>query len=291
VRPLRFAAIIATLTAVSILIGQSWLRSLDRQPAISLGRVAREGSQAVGVAITGLDRRVPHVSALPGAREAAKRIRKPVRPRARGSRLAAARRPVHTTVRPAQAAPSSLDTGVAIAVVATPASGIAPSPSPRTGSPKPVPKAAPKKPVPKKPVPKKPTTTTTTTTPKEPSPNPTPAPAPPPAPAPSPAPTAPPQAPPADPPLQPPVTPAKPQPVPAQPVPAQPVPQQPVPAQPVPQQPVPAQPVQSQPVPAQPATPVPAASTPDSSRPGWGYGDRNHEHTGPPGHGGKPGRR
>jgi hypothetical protein len=98
VRPLRFAAIIATLTAVSILIGQSWLRSLDRQPAISLGRVAREGSQAVGVAITGLDRRVPHVSALPGAREAAKRIRKPVRPRARGSRLAAARRPVHATV-------------------------------------------------------------------------------------------------------------------------------------------------------------------------------------------------
>jgi hypothetical protein len=39
--------------------------------------------------------------------------------------------------------------------------------------------------------------------------------------------------------------------------------------------------------PAIPATPVPPAVSSPSARPGWGKGDQNHDHTGPPGQSGK----
>lgn len=53
----------------------------------------------------------------------------------------------------------------------------------------------------------------------------------------------------------------------------------PPPASPPPQ-PAPAPP----PPPPPPAvTPTPVAAAPVSTRPGWGHGDKNHEHTGPPG--------
>ena len=59
-----------------------------------------------------------------------------------------------------------------------------------------------------------------------------------------------------------------------------------MPANPVPANPVPANPVPPNPVPADPVPPTeqPGPSTPVvEQRPGWGRGDDNHEHTGPPG--------
>jgi hypothetical protein len=46
VRPLRFATILATLTAIAILLGQLWLRSIDGRTTISLGQAAREARRA-----------------------------------------------------------------------------------------------------------------------------------------------------------------------------------------------------------------------------------------------------
>ena len=89
-RPLRFATILATLTAIAILLGQLWLRSIDGRTTISLGQAAREGSDAVGVAITGLNRRIGTRAHLPGTRTAADDPVPPGTKRARGARLRAA---------------------------------------------------------------------------------------------------------------------------------------------------------------------------------------------------------
>ena len=79
-RPLRFALALATVTALSILLGHLWLRSIDGRPTISLGQAAREGSDAVGVAITDLGRRVGARARLNDARSAAARRRTTKRP-------------------------------------------------------------------------------------------------------------------------------------------------------------------------------------------------------------------
>ena len=74
-RPLRFATILATITAIAILFGHLWLRSIDGHHTISLGDAAREGSDAVGVAITDLNGRIRLRGGLPAARSAAARNR------------------------------------------------------------------------------------------------------------------------------------------------------------------------------------------------------------------------
>jgi hypothetical protein len=72
VRPLRFAVLVATATALAIAFGQLWLRSVDsRVPTFE--RAARAGSDAVGVAIAGLQRSndtPSRIAARTGARAA-----------------------------------------------------------------------------------------------------------------------------------------------------------------------------------------------------------------------------
>src|SRR3954469_15152842 len=80
VRPLRLAVWIAIGTALAIALGQLWLRSLDGRRVPSIERAARAGSDAVGVAIAGLNGGVTHARGRGGSPvvEAAARARRPV---------------------------------------------------------------------------------------------------------------------------------------------------------------------------------------------------------------------
>ncbi|MGH3001191.1 MAG: hypothetical protein ACRDM1_00715, partial [Gaiellaceae bacterium] len=188
-RPLRFAAFVASVTALAIALGHLWLQSIDRRPGISLERAARAGSAAVGVAIAGLDRRTPHASGL-GVEAAVKRRQTRTRAvhhrRRVVHRAAVPSSPRHATVavvssavqpvwHPAAPAP------VAVAKPAKPKPKAAPTPKPKPASkPKPAPKPEPVPAPAPAPIPQ-PT--------PQPAPTPAPIPAPPPAPAPTPAPT------------------------------------------------------------------------------------------------------
>ena len=110
------------------------------------------------------------------------------------------------------------------------------------------------------------------------TPAPSPAPSPRPSPSPKPSPAPPQPAPPAPNPPAPTPSPSPPQPAPSPPQPA-PTPPAPEPAAAaVPPSPAP----QNSPPESQPASTPPSS---ESSKPGWGCGDKNHTHTGPPGNG------
>jgi len=96
-------------------------------------------------------------------------------------------------------------------------------------------------------------------------------------------------APPAKPKPSPAPKPNPPSPTPPAPAPKPPAPQPPTPTPTAPPPPTPQTPTPTPPLPPAPAAP-PAAPPADSSgsadrsRPGWGHGDDNHDHGGPPGH-------
>jgi peptidoglycan DL-endopeptidase CwlO len=134
VRPLRFATVLATITVVAILFGHLWLRSIDGHHTISLGEAAREGSDAVGVAITDLNRRIRPRAGLPAARSAAARKRV-----AKQSHRASVR-PRRASVQRAAPVSHALVIPVSLPVAVSPKPTAAPVPR----SPKPKPKPKPK---------------------------------------------------------------------------------------------------------------------------------------------------
>jgi hypothetical protein len=250
VQPFRLASIVATTTAVVVGFGQLWLRSLDAR-VTEIDAGSRARFDTFGFDTVG----GVSVAGLPGPEY------KPVRGRARSAVRAAAHHP--TAPRRIEVRSGRVSTGhasLASAPLPTAPRAAQPSAPAKHATPTPV-KVTPRA----KPAPK-----------PRPKPKPAPAPAPVPTPAPTPQPTPAATAPASQPPAA--ATPAPPAVTPVHgPTPA------PTPAP----TPTPAQPTPSQPTPSTPSSTPPAS---DSSRPGWGWGDKNHDHTGPPSHGGGSGK-
>jgi hypothetical protein len=258
VRPLRFAFFVAVVTAICVALSRLWVHSLDEGSSPPIERILNAGTGAVAVAIAGVDARVARAEQLQRAAAARAVIRhrsRAVRHHPRPARHVVVQHvaPAPLVVEPAPVAPERQ---------------AAPKPE-RVSHPKPAPvRVAAPAPRPSKP----------------PAPA---APAPKPAPKPKPKPHAPPPPPPQQPQPQPP---APPEPAPAPAPPASPEPTPPPPPPPAPSAPpdvAPPPPAQPTPAPPDNGQPTPPPEPPppdDNTRPGWGNGDDNHDHTGPPGH-------
>jgi hypothetical protein len=252
VQPFRFATLVATTTAVVVGLGQLWLRSLDTRITVIDPGAGFRFDAVGGVSVAGLPGTDFGASRRTVAKDATRHRATPKRVAVRQSHQSGR----FSTGR-ASLASAPLPT---VSRAVHPASPVAHATPPRVNvAPHPKPKPKPKSPPTPSPKP-----TPTPTPAPAPTPTPTPAPTPTPTPAPTPQPT--------------------PAPAPA-PAPAPPAPTPPAPT-PVPATQAPAVPADQPAVPASPST----AAASESSRPGWGWGDKNHDHTGPPGNGGGSGR-
>jgi hypothetical protein len=249
VRPLRFAVFVAVVSAICVLLGRLWVHSLDDgTQSTPVERVLRAGTGAVAVAIAGVDAQVARARARAAARHQLRAIDVGQRIRQRQSPADPAETQGAPVLVVAHAVnPKPVVHTATAAPTTAPKPQAKPSPAAKPNpahSPTPRPKPTPKPP-------KKPKA------PKSPKPPATPTPQPPAPPEPAPAPT-------------------------------QPTAPEPTPPPPPTPEPPDVAPAPSQPAPEPPGTnePTPPTEPPSGgdSRPGWGHGDDNHDHTGPPGH-------